>query len=107
MNADLEQSYQVVNTGKGATRQVLCQNADMMTVAFRFKKGAIGELHKHSHIQSTYVLEGHFIFYLGDREIELVTGDSLIIPGNVIHGCKALEAGALIDTFTPRRDDFL
>ncbi|MEL6522840.1 MAG: cupin, partial [Pseudomonadota bacterium] len=34
-------------------------------------------------------------------------GDSLIIPSNAVHGCKCLQSGKLIDSFTPRRDDFL
>lgn len=33
--------------------------------------------------------------------------DMIVIPSNVEHGCVALEAGSLIDTFAPRRDDFL
>lgn len=107
MGATLEQSFQVVSTGKGTTRQVLSQSPDLMTVVFRFEEGSIGELHKHMHVQSTYVQAGHFKFFLGDKEFELYPGDSLIVPANMLHGCKALNAGVLIDTFTPRRDDFL
>ncbi len=28
-------------------------------------------------------------------------------PTNLVHGVVALEAGELVDTFTPRREDFL
>jgi quercetin dioxygenase-like cupin family protein len=34
-------------------------------------------------------------------------GDSFVVPSNAVHGCRALEAGRLIDCFTPRRDEFL
>ncbi len=107
MSPESTQPYKVVSTGKGVSRQVLSQTKEMMTVAFRFEAGAIGERHSHPHVQSTYVQDGHFLFYLGDEEHELRSGDSLIIPGNTLHGCKALKAGVLIDTFTPRREDFL
>jgi len=29
------------------------------------------------------------------------------VPSGLVHGVKALTAGKLIDSFTPRRDDFL
>jgi quercetin dioxygenase-like cupin family protein len=31
----------------------------------------------------------------------------VVIPSGVRHGCLCTEAGTLIDTFTPRRDNFL
>ncbi len=34
-------------------------------------------------------------------------GGSFIVPSNLVHGVKALEAGRLIDSFTPMRADFL
>lgn len=100
-------SYPVVPADPGVTRQVLAENADMMVVAFRFEKGAEGKLHDHPHLQSTYVERGRFTFWLGDDTRILAPGDSLVVPSGVRHGCKCLEAGTLIDTFTPRRDDFL
>ena len=68
---------------------------------------ARGALHSHPHIQSTYVARGRFRFFLGDDSVELAPGDSLVIPSGMRHGCECLEAGELIDNFTPRRDDFL
>ncbi len=37
----------------------------------------------------------------------LTTGQSFIVPSGAIHGCRALEAGRLIDSFTPARLEFL
>jgi hypothetical protein len=37
----------------------------------------------------------------------LPAGSSFIVAPNLVHGVVALEEGLLIDTFTPRRDDFL
>lgn len=100
-------TFPIVSPDTGVTRQVLAENPDLMVVAFRFEKDAEGALHKHVHAQSTYVESGHFRFHMAGEDHDLKAGDSLIIPSNAIHGCVCLEAGALIDTFTPRRDDFL
>lgn len=101
-------SYPVVTTGENVTRQVLSDHPEMMVVAFRFgAKGATGDPHNHPHIQSTYVESGRFRFTLGDEEREVGPGDSFVVPSGQTHGCVCLEPGALIDCFTPRRDDFL
>lgn len=100
-------SYPTVPADPGVTRQVLAENEALMVVAFRFETGAEGKLHQHPHVQSAYVEAGRFTFTVGETEHALGPGDSLVIPSNVRHGCRCLEAGTLIDTFTPRRDDFL
>lgn len=99
--------YPVVDADPGVTRQVLSQNEDLMVVAFRFAADAEGKLHDHPHKQATYVESGKFRFHLDGEEHDLSAGDSLVIPSGARHGCICIEAGALIDTFAPRRDDFL
>ncbi|MDB4254754.1 cupin domain-containing protein [Yoonia sp.] len=100
--------FPVISTGENVTRQVLSDHPEMMVVAFRFgAAGAIGGLHKHPHVQSTYVEKGRFRFTLGDEERVVGPGDSFVIPSEMTHGCVCLEPGTLVDCFTPRRDDFL
>lgn len=100
--------FPIVPTGKDVTRQVLADHADLMVVAFRFAaEGAVGDLHNHPHVQSTYVESGRFRFTLGEVEREVGPGDSFVIPSGLTHGCVCLEPGTLVDCFTPRRDDFL
>lgn len=100
--------YPVVETGENVTRQVLADHPDLMVVAFRFEKaGAEGELHNHSHVQSTFVESGRFRFTLGDQVREVGSGDSFVIPSGLDHGCVCIDPGTLVDCFTPRRDDFL
>ncbi len=100
-------TYPEVPSGPGATRQVLADSPDLMVVAFRFQAGGEGALHDHPHVQATYVQSGRFAFTVDGRDFEVGPGDSFVIPSGVRHGCRALEDGVLIDTFTPRRDDFL
>ncbi len=97
----------LVDVGNGATRQVLSDSEQLMVVRFAFQAGGTGALHNHPHIQSTYVESGRFIFTIDGEQIDVSAGDSFVIPSNAVHGCECLEAGDLIDTFTPRRDDFL
>lgn len=96
-----------VDADPGVRRQVLAENQDLMVVAFRFAEGAEGKLHSHPHVQSTYVKSGRFRFHQNGEDFEVGPGDSFIIPSDAVHGCVCIEAGELIDCFTPRRDDFL
>ncbi len=100
--------FPVVSTGENVSRQVLADHPDLMVVAFRFdKEGAVGALHHHPHIQSTFVKSGRFRFTVGDDVREVGPNDSFVIPTNIPHGCVCIEPGTLIDCFTPRREDFL
>ena len=100
--------FPIVSTGENVTRQVMADHADLMVVAFRFDAvGAVGALHNHPHVQSTYVQSGRFRFTVDGVDQEVGPGDSFVIPTQVVHGCVCLEPGMLVDCFTPRRDDFL
>jgi len=100
--------YPIVESGDNVTRQILANHPDLMVVAFRFAAaGAEGALHNHPHVQSTFVKEGRFRFTIGDAVREVGPGDSFVISSGVTHGCVCLDPGTLIDSFTPRRDDFL
>lgn len=107
MTQDLLRRFPPVTLDNGVVRRILADSPDLMVVEFRFPEGGVGALHQHPHVQSTYVKSGRFAFTIGDETFEIGPGDSFVIPSNAVHGCKALEAGTLIDTFTPRRDDFL
>lgn len=99
--------FPIVSPDTGVTRQVLAEAPELMVVAFRFEKGAKGAPHSHPHVQSTYVESGRFRFHLSGEEFEVGRGDSFVVPSGAEHGCTCIEAGQLVDCFTPRRDDFL
>lgn len=100
-------TFPAVQVDPKAVRQVLADSPALMVVAFTFAEGGEGKLHNHPHVQSTYVESGRFLFSVDGVETEVGPGDSFVIPSNAVHGCRCLAAGKLIDTFTPRRDDFL
>ncbi len=91
----------------GVTRKILCYSDQQMMTEVCFEKGAQGNAHKHPHEQITYVAAGSFEFTIGDQVQVVSQRDGVYIPPNVMHGVKALEAGTLVDVFTPKRDDFL
>ena len=96
-----------VQINEGMRRQMLGYDAEMMMVKVEFKTGGIGSAHTHVHRQCSYVVSGIFEFQVGE-EIKIVkAGDGLYMEPNVLHGVKCLEAGVLIDTFSPVREDFL
>ena len=100
-------SFPVTHPDTGVTRQILADSPELMVVAVHFEAGAQGPLHDHPHIQSTYVESGRFRFEIAGDSFEVGPGESFIIPSGARHRCECLDAGRLIDTFTPRRDDFL
>jgi len=105
--SDPVRQFPEVPADPGVLRQVLSENEAMMVVRFAFEAGAEGKLHNHPHVQATYVQSGRFVFTIDGSEFEVSAGDSFVIPSLAMHGCRALEPGVLIDTFAPRRDDFL
>lgn len=94
-------------TSPGNRRAVLSHRPEIMLVAFGFDKGAIGALHSHPHTQVSYVARGAFEVTIDGVTTTLSAGSSFIVAPNLVHGVVALQDGLLIDTFTPRRDDFL
>ena len=88
-------------------RQVYGYNDQVMMVKVRFEKGGVGTMHQHPHTQVTYVESGVFEMTIGDEKKVIRKGDGYFVPPNVLHGCVCLEAGMLIDCFTPMREDFV
>jgi quercetin dioxygenase-like cupin family protein len=91
----------------GVTRQVLGHDPELMMVRVTFEQGAVGYVHSHSHRQVTYVERGLFRFTLDGTVTEVAQGDSWFVAPGARHGATAIEAGSLIDVFTPARIDFL
>lgn len=93
--------------GERVVRQIMGYNDDVMMVKVKFETGSVGTPHTHPHTQVTYVASGLFEFTVGGETKVVGVGDGVYMKPNVLHGCKCLEAGVLIDTFSPMRRDFL
>lgn len=95
------------NAGDGVSRQIMAYDGQVMLVQVKFEKGAIGLPHEHFHSQASFVVSGKFEVEIGDKKQVLKAGDSFYVEPDTRHGVVCLEAGVLIDTFTPMRLDFL
>ena len=91
----------------GVKRRIFPPGQSLMMMEVHFEAGAEGYEHSHPHEQLTYCLKGSFEFKLDGVVHPLRAGETIFIPGGTVHGVKALEAGALLDAFTPLRDDLL
>lgn len=107
------QLFQIVSeipwedAGAGISRQVYGYDEKIMLVKAKFSKGATGALHEHHHSQVTYVESGVFEMTIGSEKRRIGAGDGFYVPPHVVHGCICIEAGMLIDVFSPKREDFL
>ena len=93
--------------GDGIIRQIMGYNDSLMLARACFEKGAIGYTHNHPHAQLAYVESGVFEFTVGEETTTLKKGDCAYVPPDVEHGAVCLEAGVLLDMFSPLREDFL
>jgi quercetin dioxygenase-like cupin family protein len=93
--------------GEGIKRKIMAYDERLMVVKVAFEKGGIGTVHQHHHTQITHVESGVFEVEIdGDKKI-LKSGDAFFIPTNIWHGAVCIEAGVLIDVFSPMREDFI
>ncbi|MCH5687421.1 hypothetical protein LWM68_26045 [Niabella sp. W65] len=53
--------------GNGVSRQMLGHNGQIMMVKVKFESGAVGAMHRHPHIQVSYVESGVFELTIGDQ----------------------------------------
>lgn len=95
------------STGVGVRRQILGYDGQLMLVKVEFQEGAIGAVHEHFHSQASYVASGKFEVQIDGEKQTLSAGDGFYISPDIPHGVLCLEAGVLIDTFSPVRLDFI
>jgi quercetin dioxygenase-like cupin family protein len=91
----------------GVKRKIMAYDERLMIVKVQFDKGGVGSLHQHHHTQITHIESGIFEVEIGEEKKVLSAGDAFYVPPNVIHGAVCLEAGVLIDVFSPMREDFI
>ena len=110
MNSDavvMADTIQWQDTDPGVKRKILGYDEELMMVCVEFEKGAVGSLHKHPHRQVTFVARGTFEITVGTTKRTIKQGDSFFVRSNIEHGVVALDAGTLVDVFTPAREEFL
>src|SRR4051812_2372920 len=99
---DRQQSWQTVD--KGVQRKIMASDKDLMMVKVAFEAGSVGTVHSHRHVQISYVESGRFEVEISGEKKILSAGDVFYIPPYLLHGVLCLEAGVLVDAFSPMRE---
>ena len=92
----------------GLKRQIMGYNDGLMLVKIDFEAGCDGGgQHSHPHSQTSLVVSGVFEVTVDGVTQTLKAGDGFYAAPNLVHGAVCIEAGTLIDAFSPVREDFL
>ena len=88
----------------GVTRQILGCGATLSLARVKFEAGAMGAKHLHEEFeQSSMVESGVFDVTIDGTTQRLEAGDAFFVPRNTFHEALCVEAGVLVDTFSPGR----
>ncbi|GGH75744.1 quercetin dioxygenase-like cupin family protein [Filimonas zeae] len=93
--------------GGGVKRKIMCYDNRVMLVKVQFETGAVGALHSHFHTQISQVDSGVFEVEIAGEKKVLKAGDAFYVTPDAVHGVVCLEAGMLVDVFSPMREDFI
>lgn len=91
----------------GVKRKILPPGQSLMLMEVHFDAGAEGYEHSHPHEQLSYCLKGELVFRLNGEPVIVKAGESIIIGSGIRHGVTALVDSALLDAFSPPREDLL
>lgn len=92
---------------KGVSFELLSYGKNSMVTKMNYKQGNNVPFHNHPNEQAGYIISGIIRLQFEDFDEILQSGDSYVIPENVEHSLKVIEAGVVIDVFTPPREDYL
>jgi quercetin dioxygenase-like cupin family protein len=90
----------------GMQRRVLAYNQNVMLVRHLLTKGWKGLSHSHPHEQLVYVVTGCILFTADGRNVEMHSGDSIVVEGDVEHQATALDDSEVLDIFVPYRREY-
>ncbi|CAB1061526.1 hypothetical protein D1BOALGB6SA_6301 [Olavius sp. associated proteobacterium Delta 1] len=74
---------------------------------FKIARGSAIPAHSHPHEQTGFMISGKVRFNVDGEIVDVETGDSWCLPGNVEHSAEALEDSVVIEVFSPVREDYL
>jgi quercetin dioxygenase-like cupin family protein len=90
----------------GIFRRTMTDGERMMLCEVHLAEGAVLASHTHPHEQTGYLISGRMSLKIGDERRGVGPGDAWLVPPDVPHEARALEATLVIEVFSPPRDDF-
>jgi quercetin dioxygenase-like cupin family protein len=103
----LDQQINWVSVDEKVKRKVMSYSEDLMLVKVAFEKGGVGAVHRHPHLQISFISKGVFSLSISGKTQVLRAGDVYHVPTDAEHGAICIEEGEIIDVFSPMRADFL
>jgi len=92
---------------EGVTLTIDTYTDRMMVSHLRFDAGATAPLHHHPEDEVNVVISGRFECTVDGRKILLNPGDTVHVLADQVHGLHAIEAGVVVSTWSPVRNDLL
>ena len=93
--------------GGGVKRKVLAHDGGLMQVEVTFEEGAIGPAAFASPRAVDLCAVRRVRIHDRRRDEDRPRGRHDVQESGVMHGCRCLKPGVLLDTFTPQRADYL
>jgi quercetin dioxygenase-like cupin family protein len=95
-----------VALGKGGRRKTVGDGDKLMLLEIEFEAGGGVPPHSHPHEQISYVLRGKMEYVVDGATFVLEAGQSAVVPGGVVHSASAIEPSAVVEAFSPPREEF-
>ncbi len=92
---------------KGVRQKTLCYGEKTLMTEFVLSKDHTLPMHRHPYEQTGYLVEGHILLKIADKQYDTKPGDSWCIPADEIHGAQILEDSVAIEIFSPVREDYI
>lgn len=92
---------------KGVQLKTLVHGEKTHLCKFKLQKGSVLTAHSHPHEQTGYLVSGSLKFRIGDEAFDAAEGDSWNIPGGMEHAVEVLEDSAIVEVFSPLREEYL
>ena len=92
---------------KGVEFELLSSGQKSMITKMNYETRGFVRFHKHPNEQAGYVISGKIRIQFANYDQVLISGDSYVIPENVNHRIEVIDAGEVVDVFTPPREDYM
>lgn len=91
----------------GVRRRTTVSGPGMSQMVVTLAAGGHLPEHNHPQDQIVHVVRGRLRLTVAGLSREVGAGESLYLPGDVMHSAEALEETLAVDTFSPPRQDLL
>ena len=92
---------------EGAYLSTLVHGEKTLMAQFSIARGSVIPSHSHPHEQTGFMVSGKLRFKVENETMDVESGDSWCIPGDIEHSADALEDSVIIEVFSPVREDYL